>query len=81
MKAFMLVFLAKACFKVVVRSVKIGEVIVSLPIPAIKVLPYLMIFPWNKLKSSLSICNLNCKILGDSWLSSYFMFLSVIRGL
>ena len=33
MNAFKLVFLAKACFKVVVRNVKIGEVIIFLVDP------------------------------------------------
>ena len=43
MNAFNLVYSAKACFMMVVRSVKIGEAIVFLVDPYYKVLPYLMI--------------------------------------
>ena len=44
MNAFKLVFSAKACLKVVVGSVKIGEAIVFLVYPYYLVLLYLMIY-------------------------------------
>ena len=43
MNAFKLVFSEKACFKVVARSVKIGEAVVFLVDPYYSVLLYLMI--------------------------------------